>query len=1027
MKKFKNNKRRGRSLRLVLCLALSLIMVSGVGSTTFAQETDESSQETIPAVSDTSADVSSDQDVNENQEEVVNTNENTINTSLSEVKKGASIKEVTWPGSGVDRTESVKVTNVSMTLNKQGDAALDMKNAAGEPSDYTNGLSKGDTATLEVEWAITLAAGETLTTGDYFELTMTSENLKCGNIADWGDMVDSSNTKVGEFRFYNGKIQAVLTEEANGKGSISSIKFRSGKGAFSHDLTIGYDKVDSFSVGTSNSTVTKYYKINGQALTKNLLDSKAGLAPTNNHVSWYYGVGQKERNELWDSQGTTVDARESYVWEDTFEDAIDVDDFRICANLKIPVSPSSAAGVSNNTALDISVTSKFTEVKQTNETDYAAFKEKVCTNPLQWGIYKSDAGVYTAVINFGDLDNTGIKWSDIDSSLDTTFDKQFVKNLVEKGYCPNTETDIAAAETWANNAYGDGNVINGQVTSFVFWFGATYDTVLEDTVINNTDSRTFTGGTDARSATTTLSGILGEVKVDPYGAMAIKVDNDTNAFISGTKFKLQISDGAGGWTDYTPADGLGLVRTTNASGEALFSSLGVGTYRFVEVEAAPGYDLSKTSGYDATDKVAYMDPFTVVNNETEGHKVVVKNEKKTYTVTYSPGDQGTFTDDVHSNIKDGTATPAYAGVTDTATTNDSNVGKPAGNVGFHFTGWSPTVADTVTGDVTYVAQWAANSGTKYKVEHYKMDKEGEYPTTATEIENKTGTTGGEADATPKTYDGYTNVSSKTTYEDGATAASNTVLTISADGSLVIKLYYEKNVTVSFNTHGGDYTPDDQKFNTGGTATKPDKDPTKEENTFLGWFYQDAAGNWTEWDFDTKVYEDIVLHARWEAKDPKLAIEKTLVTTGEIKNGQTLDYKIVVTNNGEGTAYDAVVKDTPQGLDFKSWETTAGITFNQDSLTWTIAKLSPGESITIDYKMVVKAGVKKITNKAIVTPQTGDDPSETPDITREIKTNEPGRVIKDTSADTGDDTNMMGIGAILLLSAMVVIGFRRKHN
>jgi len=67
-------------------------------------------------------------------------------------------------------------------------------------------------------------------------------------------------------------------------------------------------------------------------------------------------------------------------------------------------------------------------------------------------------------------------------------------------------------------------------------------------------------------------------------------------------------------------------------------------------------------------------------------------------VMYVPGVQGAFVSQPYSGLLYGVATPAFSGT-------------PVGNSGYTFTGWSPSVASTVTGDVTYVAQWtSAGSG-----------------------------------------------------------------------------------------------------------------------------------------------------------------------------------------------------------------------------------------------------------------------------------------------------------------------------
>ena len=63
-----------------------------------------------------------------------------------------------------------------------------------------------------------------------------------------------------------------------------------------------------------------------------------------------------------------------------------------------------------------------------------------------------------------------------------------------------------------------------------------------------------------------------------------------------------------------------------------------------------------------------------------------------YTVTYTDGVKGkAFKDQVYKDLESGTDTPKFDG-------------KPT-RKGYTFTGWSPKVTDTVTKDVTYVAQW----------------------------------------------------------------------------------------------------------------------------------------------------------------------------------------------------------------------------------------------------------------------------------------------------------------------------------
>ena len=80
--------------------------------------------------------------------------------------------------------------------------------------------------------------------------------------------------------------------------------------------------------------------------------------------------------------------------------------------------------------------------------------------------------------------------------------------------------------------------------------------------------------------------------------------------------------------------------------------------------------------------------------QREGEDPPAPEGPKTFTVTYTDGAGcAVFADKVYSNLLSGTATPAFSG--------------SLAREGYTFAGWNPTVAGTVTADVTYVAQWEA--------------------------------------------------------------------------------------------------------------------------------------------------------------------------------------------------------------------------------------------------------------------------------------------------------------------------------
>ena len=124
--------------------------------------------------------------------------------------------------------------------------------------------------------------------------------------------------------------------------------------------------------------------------------------------------------------------------------------------------------------------------------------------------------------------------------------------------------------------------------------------------------------------------------------------------------------------------------TDGVNGEAFADQ----TYTAKYEDATPTFEGTPTrAGY----KFLGWEP-TVAETVTENATYVAQWEKL-YTVTYTDGvGEKAFKDDVHSDLEKDTPTPAFSGDTPT-------------RKGFVFDGWNPEVAETVTEDVTYTAQW----------------------------------------------------------------------------------------------------------------------------------------------------------------------------------------------------------------------------------------------------------------------------------------------------------------------------------
>ncbi|MBR3870607.1 MAG: InlB B-repeat-containing protein [Clostridia bacterium] len=121
------------------------------------------------------------------------------------------------------------------------------------------------------------------------------------------------------------------------------------------------------------------------------------------------------------------------------------------------------------------------------------------------------------------------------------------------------------------------------------------------------------------------------------------------------------------------------------------------------------------------------------------------------------------------------------------------VADPVTVTGYTFSGWTPrqTGLDVTGGtfsmpanNVEFIGHFVPSTGTKYTVEHYLMDENGQYPTNPAKTEELKGTTGHTATATPlPEYAELYNFDPMKSTEMGV---------IRSDGSTVLKLYYARN-------------------------------------------------------------------------------------------------------------------------------------------------------------------------------------------------------------------------------------------
>ncbi len=289
--------------------------------------------------------------------------------------------------------------------------------------------------------------------------------------------------------------------------------------------------------------------------------------------------------------------------------------------------------------------------------------------------------------------------------------------------------------------------------------------------------------------------------------------------------------------------------------------------------------------------------------------------RETYTVTYTDGVDGeeVFENQVTSDIKYGAATPEFDGTPE--------------RDGYTFAGWEPEVAETVTETVTYVAQWEEITGTLTVTKTFSgldaLPAGFQINVTGEDYEQ----TFGLEDATP-----------------GEGSYTWTIPELSL----------------------GTYTVSESGYDVEDYLCEGDEDKTAT--------ISDANG------------AEVTLTNSYTAISRELAVEKSVVSVGgvavteavpEAKVGETIIYKIVVTNNSNVTLENISVEDELAGKLYtdESCETEA---------TLPITSLDADASATFYAKYEVKesdAG-STLTNTATAEAEDGTEGGD--DVPVEVK-------------------------------------------
>ena len=279
--------------------------------------------------------------------------------------------------------------------------------------------------------------------------------------------------------------------------------------------------------------------------------------------------------------------------------------------------------------------------------------------------------------------------------------------------------------------------------------------------------------------------------------------------------------------------------------------------------------------------------------------------------------------------------------------------------GYKFSGWDHEDFTMPAEDVVIKGSFEARNDTKYRVEHYLENLDGE-GFTLEEGKDYAATTDTKVTAESKEYPGFT--------FDSTVVGTKTEGTVTGDGQLVLKLYYVR-ATYTYTIH---------YFYNGV------EDEEKQEGPFQAKFgekvnsYRDKSeeGKYTQYDItSSNKTEEAILVIGTGANfinvyygTPEVSINKD-VSLKVANVGDTLDYTITVSENRKlvNAKNIKVTDNLPSELDVIEDSITSGGKLNdaKTEIEWNIAEIEKGKDVELKFTARIKPNSigKTISNTA----------------------------------------------------------------
>ena len=656
-------------------------------------------------------------------------------------------------------------------------------------------LLNGQRYYVKVEWRITPDKFyNQVYNGDYFEIYLDSYYFDFADTSTESDLI-YQNKVIGKWKILDNKIICTFTEECEnfmevaGSFIVSGYFIRQTRG----NVTINLGGVDMTIEANPTQYGFPYADEPGASFSHGLLNKLGYQEPGSSSLDWYIYGNYDNAQAVY--TGNTPDSITNVVVKDTLTDDLIFDDIRI----NTPINhPKSSTELSSKSAFKLNITDQLTMINEdttegglsfANTDEWEAY---INTHPLTYG-YSRDKKV--VLVNLGNLPGS-LKMADDEDSL---------KNTLSSAYIHFTEDEL--------NALADIYKVNGEYPVYAFQVvirtkSSNNNGVFSKEEYQNSVELTCNELPTKKEYSPILSieelhgNIIG---AQPKSATLIKTDVDTSEPIKGAVFKLQQLNGTI-WEDYIP-ENESASKTTDNEGKVTYTDLLPGTYRFVEVSAADGYDIS--SVIYPTGNV-----FVITNDDTEGYSLTATNEKETVLPPPSTEDTSattttTTTEAATTTTEAATTTTEAATTTTEATTTTTEAATTTTEAATTTTEAATTTteaATTTTEAATTTTEAATTTTEAATTTTEAATTTTEAATTTTEAATTTtevATTTTEA-ATTTTEAATTTTEAATTTTEAATTTTEVVTTTTAE-TTILNDNLITNPSIDANVKTGDGT------------------------------------------------------------------------------------------------------------------------------------------------------------------------------------------------------------------------------